>query len=259
MSREIIWITLVNHGYVSYTQNFLRNIRARNIPFILNIYCTDELAYHELKNELGCCCFHADKFLRAPLEIAMTEWKEEEYKRITFAKLDAIHYTLSNTDYHVGYIDTDIVMFHDPEPYFLEAMEQNTDTDVFSQCDERGQECTDPFGCPNMCTGVTVYRNVPKLRHIFDYTEEDIEIYTSDQEYLNALCSNYNVYTMTLPKSVLMNGCYFPEMTETKIEHIPETCCLLHFNYMIGHQKKECMKLQEMWIKEPTVPLKPPF
>ena len=247
MSNEIVWITLVNHGYVPYVQNFLRNIIARDIHFILNVYCTDELAYQELKNEPGCHCFHANPFLRSPLETDMTEWNEEEYKRITFAKLDAIQYTLSNTERHVGYIDTDIILFHNPEPIFLEAIEQNPETDVFSQCDERGQECSNPYCCPNMCTGVTVYRNNPDLLFLFHYTEEDIEKYTSDQEYLNCLCIYFDIPTMTLPKSIMMNGCYFPEMKETKID-VPESCCLLHFNYMIGHKKKECMKLQDYWL-----------
>ena len=244
--QNITWITLVNHGYVSYTKNFLRNVQERRIPLILHVFCTDEKAYQELQHEPGCVCFSAD-FLQLSLSTDMTNWLEYEYKKITFAKLDTIQYCLQYAHHPIGYIDTDIVLFQDPTPYFVEEMNNHPEISVFSQCDERGDRCSDCYGCKNFCTGVTVYRNDPELLCIFDYDEEDVESWSSDQAFLNHKCELYDVPTMTLPKSLLSNGCYFPELQESKVD-IPDTCCLLHFNYMIGHQKKECMKLQHMWL-----------
>ena len=255
--KNITWITLVNHGYVSYAKNFLRNVQERNIPFVLHIFCTDEMAFQELQHEPGCVCFSAD-FLQLSLSTNMTNWQEYEYKKITFAKLDTIQYCLQYANNPIGYIDTDIVLFRDPTPYFVEEMSRHPDIWVFSQCDERGTICTDCYNCKNFCTGVTVYRNDPELCFIFDYEEEDVESWSSDQAFLNHTCELYDIPTMTLSKSLLSNGCYFPELQESEID-IPDTCCLLHFNYMIGHQKKECMKLQHMWLSEPTVPVKPPL
>ena len=256
--NRITWITLVNHGYVSYTKNFLRNVQERRIPFILHVFCTDEMAYQELQNEPGCVCFSTD-FLQLSLSTNMTNWQEYEYKKITFAKLDIIQYCLQYANNPIGYIDTDIVLFHDPTPYFVEEMNNHPNISIFSQCDEGGTRCSDCYNCKNFCTGVTVYRNDPELCFIFDYDEEEVESWSSDQAFLNHTCELYDVPTMTLPKSLLTNGCYFPELQESKID-IPDTCCLLHFNYMIGHRKKECMKLQNMWLlSEPTVPVKPPL
>ena len=138
---KVVWITLINNGYVNYAKNFMESMKKANVCFKLIIYCTDDDAMSALSGYAECVCKRVD-FLKHSVDKDMKCWGDIEYKRIVFAKLDAILYTLKAT-YEagvkgVGYIDTDIFVFKDPSEIMLDAMNNNPEIDIFSQCDESG-------------------------------------------------------------------------------------------------------------------------
>lgn len=249
LNKDLIWITFINYGYIDYTNNFLKSMKKNNINFKLIVFCNDDKTYNELVTNPQCICMKTD-FLKTQFPPGMTSWGQQDYKRLVFAKLDVILYTLKETYdmgvKSVGYIDTDIFLFSDPTPIMLDAMTTYKETLVFSQCDETGLSCSNPVKCSNICSGVIVFRNIPELYSLFDYKKEDIDLYSGDQQYLTVIFEKNNIARRTIPRKQMPNGAYFSSMRRPiKIE--PDVC-LLHFNYMIGHQKRDCMRIQGLWL-----------
>ena len=249
--NEIIWITMINHGYVNYTKNFLEAMKKCGANFTLVVYCLDAGAFRDLINNCLCLPILAtDTFLKGrtlALATGLTEWLQEDYKRIVFSKLDAILYTLQQTTKSVGYIDTDIWLFKDPDVLFREVMKktENQDIWVFSQCDEQGL-CTNTRRCSNLCSGVMVMRNQKEIYPMLAYTAADVKNFYGDQQFLTHKFQQNNVPYLTLDKKLLMNGGSVPHLQTKKVTFHAD-CCLIHFNYMIGSAKQKSMQLQGLW------------
>ena len=261
----IIWITLINDGYIEYTLNFLKSMELAGVSFKLIVFCTDDVSLSRLNGHDNCICFKAD-FLKHKLPSDLKHWGNMEYKKIVFAKLDAIQYMLENISKNtmaleatkcigVGYIDTDIVLFSDPTDIIVAEMAATPDINIFAQCDEVGKNCSNALKCKNICTGVIVFRtsacvgdnSVRTIYPFLKYTDKDIVANASDQHYLCHTLACAGITCKTVKKSIFINGGYYhPEMACKKVV-IPAECCLIHFNYIIGDKKKKSMRLQEMW------------
>jgi hypothetical protein len=250
LNKELIWITLINQGYTNFTKNFVKSMEKANVSFTLIIFCIDKESLEAFSDCESCICLDANLFLKSNLVSNLTKWEEWDYKRIVFAKLDAILYTLEQTKElgvkNVGYIDTDIVLLSDPSSIVLNELNNNPDILILSQCDEVGL-CSNKFNCRNICSGVIVFRNTELLNKlIFAYTDEDIKRFYSDQHYLCAKLKTLNITLLTIDKMIFLNGTY-PGIIDGKPTTLPTQACLVHFNYLIGLDKCEKMKLQNMW------------
>jgi hypothetical protein len=248
-NKDILWITLINYGYLHYTKNFMKSMELRNINLQLYVFCLDDQTYNELKEHKQCKCIKAD-FLKSKYSTEMKHWGDLEYKRIVFAKLDAILYTLQKTYEmgvkNIGYIDTDIVLFSDPSIIMMDKVHRHPKIDVFSQCDEEGTQCSSHSNCKNICSGVIVFRNKPSLYSLFEYKEQDIKHNASDQHFLRQQFKNQSIQYMTIEKSIMPNGSYYPDFKKKKIV-FPQSVCLVHYNWMIGNEKIETMKMHNVW------------
>jgi len=202
-----------------------------------------------LKDYKDIKCLSAIPFIKCLMKKNLTTWDTIDYKRIVFAKLDAIQYTMDEyKDSPIGYIDTDIIVFKDPTPIMLEAMKQNPEHTVFSQCDESIEntpECTSRTKCPNLCSGVIVFK--PALSSMFRYSEKDIMSFYTDQHFLCSLFNKLNVKYLTISKNIFLNGSHPGVRMDKKPLVIPKTAALLHYNYMIGSDKESNMRRNGMW------------
>lgn len=279
---SILWITIINYGYIEYTQNFLNSMELSDCSFKLLVYCLDQPTMDALACYNNCVCLNA-KMLKDinPEFSSYTEnfsiWGERDYLKIVYTKLDALHYTLRETYglgcTAVGYLDTDMFCVKDPTPIVLDLMKRNESIDVFCQCDEdfgHMCNCSNKHLCPFICSGIIVFRNDPLLYPCFQYSQSDIFqksgdldylSYTGDQDYLYKKLRKMGVITLTIKKTVFMNGSYLTKYwNETgSLGHapIPEETSLIHFNYFIGEDKKERMIRQKMWLLSTKNPLQP--
>lgn len=244
---KIIWITVINYGYINYTKNFLESMKRNNCSFPLIIYCLDEEsldALNLLKDNYDIKCLSAKPFTRFTMEKNLSSWKTIEYKRIVFSKLDAIKYTLSNYKLPVGYIDTDIILFKDPTDIMLRALNENPGIMSISQCDEKKIQCSNKNRCHLICTGVIVFRESIDLE-LFNYSLYNLLYYLTDQHFLVDKMLEENIKYMTIDKNIFLNGA-FPGLREG-LPIIPDTAVLLHYNYMQGSEKELTMKKNDMW------------
>lgn len=250
-NSSLIWITLINFGYVDYTKNFLKSMEVNNCPFTLIIYCLDSETIASLLNYKNCICLDANIFVKKTCSNQLVSWGQSDYKKIVFAKLDAIRYTLNICRPLgiplIGYIDTDIVLFSNPTQIMIDAMNQYPKTSIVSQCDEeKGLSCSNIFKCPNFCSGVIAFRNTEEVESLLYYSNDDINIFSGDQAFLLKKCNDLNIQRITIARNILLNGSY-SNFNGGGLFIMPSTACLVHFNYLSGDNKKICMKNRHMW------------
>jgi Nucleotide-diphospho-sugar transferase len=257
----IVWITLINAGYVDYTRNFLKSmdVHGRRAAFPLIVYCIDETSMDELQDVPHCIAFDASIFLRGSYSPTLALWEQPTYNAIVYAKLDAIQFTIrlarSLTNVKaVGYMDTDIVLFSNPNT-LLHRLLETTDAHVISSCDENKLICYDPQHCQHMCSGTMLFRLKGFPEELFYYSNQTLKAYTGNQTYLMKQFKAYALRTLTVDKQVFLHGTYPGLQSGTPIQ-VPETAALIHFNYMIdrNYRKRECMKEQAMWYLDPAAP-----
>jgi len=252
-NNKLIWITMINYGYINYTKNFLKSMEVANVNFKLIIYCID---YEKIKEELkdfsdrNYVCIDANIFMKETSNVSsgFKTWADIEYKKIVFCKLDAIKYTLiNNKDCKlVGYIDTDIIVLSDPTKVILEYSNKNPNVIVFGQCDEV-VKCSNIFNCSNLCSGAIVFRNINNIELLFQYSNQDIPRYGGDQDFLISKYRQYNVKFMTIDKNVFLNGT-FPGLKSNNMITFPQTTSLIHFNWLVGDEKEKYMKIHKLWF-----------
>ena len=251
----IVWITIINKGYIEFTKNFLASIDKHRCPFTLVIYCLDKESLAAFSDYQNAVTFDASAFItgQGNHETGLTSWGMSSYKKIVFTKLDAMQYTLEQCKGYgfqgVGYIDTDIIVLKNPTPIILEAMAANPTVDIFHQCDENvnnEQVCTNPALCPNMCSGAIVFKVTTVPTHIFAYSSADRHWHMGDQDYLVKRIDAAGLRRYSISKYIFLNG-IFPNLTNDEPLVLPESAVLIHFNCMVGLQKKHNMQRKGMW------------
>ena len=84
---SILWITIINFGYIEYTQNFLLSMKQANCQFKLVVFCLDKSTMDVLKSFDNCVCINADVLKTInPHFFLYTEnfsmWGEKDYLEI---------------------------------------------------------------------------------------------------------------------------------------------------------------------------------
>ena len=61
-NESLVWITLINSGYLNFTKNFLESMKVFNSAFKLIVYCIDKESIEALRNYDNCICINANNF-----------------------------------------------------------------------------------------------------------------------------------------------------------------------------------------------------
>ena len=246
-SPSIVWITLINKGYIDFTKNFVESMKRNNCIFNLIVYCTDADSIEALKEYSNITCLDAKQILKFTMSESLSTWGALEYKRLVFAKLDAIKHALSKYNAYIGYIDTDIILFKNPSQTIANTFKLNPDTVFVSQCDEGVAKCSNTSNCQHFCSGVIVFKNQPVVYHLLEYNDNDIESSSSDQMHLLNIANKYNVKHLTVDKNIFLNGVY-PGVNNYDVPLIvPNSAELIHYNYLTGINKMKLMQKNNMW------------
>ena len=233
--------TYFNGGYTEYVKNFVKCLERFDKKWTLCCICIDEVAslFCE-ENNIPYIKFIIENEINS-----FCKWGDSDYKKIVFKKLDTMKFVLENpcVKYCV-YIDTDIFVYKDFLPYLKENISQ---LDALFQCDEdkgSDKQCYSDR-CLNVCTGLMCLKNCEAIKNMLEYTvgaKKKIENYSSDQEYINEQKGLINF--RSLPRSMFPNGSF---IHQNKIPSSSDSF-LLHYNYLVGHLKKEYMKRYNHWL-----------
>jgi len=230
---HVAFITLTNTGYLDYTLNCLESLQKINMPKSLKAYCIGEEGYSILKKNNIACELIQDKEAST-----FQEFRKNKWSNVTYYKFEIIHQNLLTHEY-VCITDGDIVYEQNVFDYLLSNIEDN---DMLIQ--------SEGISCDDLCSGFMFIKSNPTTRSIFN--PESIKKYRhvegwDDQVYVNA--NKYKMKFKKLPIKLFPTGKYFYEYS-----HLVQPY-LIHFNWIVGHEKKEKMKTYHKWYMVPKIKL----
>lgn len=234
---SISFITLTNNGYIDYTLNCLKSLEKVNSPILPVCYCLGEQAHKTLQE-------HGYESVLLPNDSSndsseFQSFKSNAWHKITFKKIEVIYLNLVKYKY-VLYTDGDII-FNNPEfyKYIIEHMGQN---DLFIQNDTELDNSNKV-----LCTGFMFIKSNPRTLKLFNpkqIIKHAMNSKWDDQAYINSI-KRYLKFSK-LPLDLFPNGQYYYKNSDKL------TPMIVHFNWVIGHVKKDKMQEYGKWYLEDT-------
>uniref|UniRef100_A0A6C0ESD8 Nucleotide-diphospho-sugar transferase domain-containing protein n=1 Tax=viral metagenome TaxID=1070528 RepID=A0A6C0ESD8_9ZZZZ len=224
------FITLTNKGYLDYTLNCLESLKNISSPLVINCYCLGREAYDTL-TEKGYTCTLIDDEINTNFQT----FRAGNWSNITHNKLSIIHENLLKYEF-VCFTDGDIV--YENNDFYTYLKENIGDSDIFIQ--NEGMSDSEVW---NLCSGFMFIRSTPQTISLFDPVHTEIHKNTvgwDDQVYINSIIKQLNY--KVLPVDLFPNGRYYYANNENIKPYI------IHFNWTIGHIKKEYMKKYNKWF-----------
>ena len=231
--------TITNHGYTMYTLNLLKSLAPFGLDKHVLMCCLDSKAAAFFRE-------HGYPAVDLGTEMdAFCAWNVGSYDRICYMKMQVQHAVMCRGK-NILMIDGDIVFLKDPMPH-LTAWEADVATEVYVQNDAQSDD-----EHKNFCAGFMFVRATDNMRRLFDTeTPEGQERYrrcafdNNDQMYFNDFIKPH-ASVKPLPLRAYPNGKMFMEYMDGAG---PETV-LVHYNWLMGHQKVARMKQYRMWLVE---------
>lgn len=245
LKDKTLVFTVTSDGYKYLTWNLYKYLKQRNIS--LCILCLDKesldffnriaMIPSRLYGMEGPSVQH-----KSPAMFGSTA-----FKRMNRMKLKALQELSQHPEVEtLLYLDSDIAVFRDPLPSVYAALQQ---VPLWFQCDEKQEGvfvCSNPEQCPNACSGVIAMRLTEETRAQFHklYTvEEGWKEAVGDQDYINERMRRFQIPYKTFPRDEYPNGIFLSDNRFRENNPI-----LLHFNYVIGNDKKRFMKNKDCWL-----------
>lgn len=229
-------ITLTNYGYLLYTLNMLKSLRNFNIDKKVFVICIDDKSYNIIKR-LGYNALCLNENLNS-----FYEWNKKGYDKLTYFKVLMI-YKLLCLNINLVLIDGDIVFRKNPindiKKWEILAYDVCIQNDSKNNSDKT-----------NLCTGYMFIRSSPLLIDLYECeSEEGYQKYLkgalihNDQSFFNDYVKpNCNVSSLNLDH--YPNGSYYYK----NYKLIKDKAVMVHFNWILGHQKMIKMKEHDMWL-----------
>lgn len=235
MENNTIFLTITNDGYSDYTKNMLKSLGNLNLDKKILIMCLDNKS-----NEY----FKSNGYFTYCININLTNFTEfgtNDFAKFGYIKLWILNQLILK-NYNILYTDSDI--YYNKNPFTYIQSLYNEEGDIWIQNDTIYDD-----NYQNLCTGFMYIRSNNSTKKYFniDYPEftERYKYCTqaADQTYINLYVTKY-LNTKLLPLKYFPNGNYFYNFEN----NIKENNILVHFNWVVGHQKKERMKKYGMWL-----------
>ena len=227
--NNIAFITLTNTGYIDYTLNCLQSLKNINMKKQLKVYCIGEKGYSILnKHNFMCELIDAEGTENVT---TFQEFRTNKWSNITYYKFEIIYNNLLNNEY-VCITDGDIV--YENNQIFDYLLSNIEDNDLLIQSE----------GIYNidLCSGFMFIKSNEHTISLFN--PENVKIYRNnkgwdDQIYINT--NKYNFKFKQLPLQLFPTGQYYYEFNKNIQPY------LIHFNFVIGHEKKNTMIHYNKW------------
>lgn len=218
------FITLTNKGYLDYTRNMIISLSKLDINHKLKVYCIGQECFDELDYD--------DKELLltdAPDDLQV--FREGDWNKVVVQKFNIIYKELMLGN-NVLFSDGDIVWLD--SRFQRDIKNRLDDNDILFQNDHQ-----DDKDDGQLCSGIMYIKCNDKNKKTFNPANIDIDKFKCDQIYLNEIKSSLAYDKLPLKK--YPNGQYFYNRPNLK------SYCI-HFNYLIGNDKRETMKKLNYWF-----------
>lgn len=240
--------TVTSDGYKYFTWNLWKNIQTLGVPWKLTILCLDRESL-DFFNRIALVPAKP-YFMDGPRGEYKTPslFGSSHFKRLNRMKLKALEeYSQKQELDTLIYIDSDIALFQDIVPLLQKELDTQP---LLFQCDEKVEgrfDCSDASKCPNPCTGVIAMKLSDRemLKKLFSLESETWKTSLTDQDYIAGRLLSLSIPYGTLDRTTFPNGIF---LAGNRYE--TGTLALLHFNYILGMDKKRMMKNKGCWLLE---------
>lgn len=224
-------ITLCNNGYIPYTLNCIETIKQCKSPYELKCFCVGENAYNAIVRKNGNAALIDDSNENVSM---FQKFRTGVWSNVVQYKFKIIHEELLTNDY-VLYTDGDIV--YENVACFDYLLKNIEDNDMLVQNNAMDEDIA------RLCSGFMFIKSNKTTIDIFNpihTAQYKNTVGWGDQIYINEVKDNLT-YKL-LPLDLFPNGKYF----YTNYDKI--TPYIIHFNWVIGHEKYEKMKKHGKWV-----------
>jgi hypothetical protein len=225
---NIAFITLTNNGYIDYTLNCLQSLKNINMKKPLKVYCIGEEGYSILKQkqkEIVC------ELIEDEDANNFQEFRKNKWSNVVFHKINIIYNNLLKNEY-VCLTDGDIVYENKRLfDYFLTYIDDN---DLLIQ--------SEGLDNSSLCSGLMFIKSNEKTISFFN--PENVEKYRNKEGWCDQIYVNTNKYKLKfkkLPLSLFPTGNYYYQYNNVIQPY------LIHFNWVVGHEKKDKMIKYNKW------------
>lgn len=225
----ISFISLTNTGYVDYTLNLLKSLENIKSSVLPKCYCIGNEGHLKLLSK-----GYQSILINDEKNSGFQSWRKNNWADVVSNKFDIIYENLLTSQY-VLITDGDIV-YEDKKflDYLLENIGEN---DMLIQNDR-----SDDDDDTNLCSGFMFLKSSKTTLELFH--PKCIEKHRNsegwgDQHYLNQVKSLLKY--KRLPLDLFPNGNYY-YVNKEKIKPY-----IIHFNWVVGHQKKAKMLHYNKW------------
>ena len=226
---NVAFITLTTSGYTDYTLNCIESLKRIDTKIKLQCYCIGTDGYNKLTN-LGLEC----KLIEDENNSNFQTFRNGNWSNITYYKFKIIYENLRNRPF-VCITDGDIVYENN---IFIDFLIQTVgDNDMLIQSE--GIEYFD------ICSGfMFIQSNKTTLNY---FNPANVELFKNvdkwdDQVYINSI--RHKLKYKKLPLHLFPTGDYYYRY------HKNITPYLIHFNWVIGHDKKVKMLQHNKWFNK---------
>ncbi len=236
--NKTVLTTITNYGYILYTLNMLKSLKQfNNLDKKVLIICIDTKSDTILKKQgYNTICINNNNLEK------ISGWNKKGYDEICYIKLVTI-YKILELEFNVLLIDGDIVFLKNPLNDIF-SWSNNNSNNCYVQNDSQVDSNTQ-----NMCTGYLFIKSSNMMKILYDcISSSGIQKYkqcaldNNDQSYFNKFIRPFCKYS-GLSLNNYPNGLYFYNNPQIK-----ETCTLVHFNWVHGHNKLLKIKEYNMWL-----------
>lgn len=248
LADKTLVFTVTSDGYKYYTWNLWKMLQQIKVPWKLCVLCLDKESFDFMHKIAMIPCrpfYYTGSHINHKDPVL---FGSNAFKRLNRMKLKALEEFSQRPEIEtLVYLDSDIAVFRDPLPYFQEQLQHFP---LGFQCDEKldgSFACSSIQSCTNPCTGVIIMRlsetSRPLFKNIYKIDDETWKGSTTDQDYILKRLQSTGTSYQTLDRTLIPNGIFIAN--DKFKEGNPY---LLHFNYILGKDKKRFMKQKDCWL-----------
>jgi hypothetical protein len=189
----INFISITNNGYISFADNQIENFKKVYLKsHKLYLYCFDEESYHyHSKKDLP------ENIILRKLDKEITghhSYNEGKFVEITRLKFPLIVNCINEFKTPVWFIDNDILILKDPEPYVDKSRDMLFQADMGDYPSRYGWVCTGCFWINNTEKSISFLKKLIDLQYKFNRNEQEI---------LNDYCKSWPASTTWINKDLI--------------------------------------------------------
>ena len=225
--EKCAFITLTNTGYIDYTLNCLESLKKIKSNLNLIVYCIGKKG-HDMLISKGYSSILIDDDNNSNFQT----FRSGNWSNITHNKFVIIYENLLKYDY-VCFTDGDII--YENNDFYKHLFDNINDNDMLIQndiCNTTNLLCSGFMFIKSNLTTLSFFNpiNTEMFKNNIGW---DDQIYVNDNK-------NKIKYEF-LSSDLFPNGWYYYNNTNLNPY-------IIHFNWIIGHEKKERMKIYNKWL-----------